>query len=185
MIQKPFEANLGKCRFLYAGFYCLYCITKLFGASFFYLHNLRHMRKYLSRHVAERFTPTFLWLPDSTTATANFTLLPDRQIQKVVNVPKMVVLDYLRSAQIFPLQSPFFTVTLVTIKTANRVQDFSPDLYKVLHGCSTDYWNESIIVMPRSRYNLRRLEQGILMSRPCIRSKKTLGDRTFMKLYCA
>ena len=52
--------------------------------------------------------------------------------------------------------------------------------FKVLHNMAPDYLRHLISVLPPSRYNLRRNhDSAVLSTYPKIRSKKTLGDRSF------
>ena len=52
--------------------------------------------------------------------------------------------------------------------------------FKVWHGLAPLYSSELISVMSSSRYNLRSSNNGILLTFPSSKSKKTLGDRAFM-----
>ena len=50
--------------------------------------------------------------------------------------------------------------------------------FKILHGPSPDYLKELVTIKENSRYNLRS-NIGLLLEIPSIKSKKTLGDRSF------
>ena len=41
------------------------------------------------------------------------------------------------------------------------------------------YLNDLVSVLPDSHYQLRRNNNGILLERPRLRTKKTMGDRAF------
>ena len=49
--------------------------------------------------------------------------------------------------------------------------------FKILHGAAPSYLKDLVSVLPDSRYQLRRNNKGILLERPRLRTKKTLGDR--------
>ena len=49
--------------------------------------------------------------------------------------------------------------------------------FKILHGVAPSYLKDLVSVLPVSRYQLRRNNNGILLERPRLRTKKTLGDR--------
>ena len=48
---------------------------------------------------------------------------------------------------------------------------------KILHGVAPSYLKDLVSVLPDSRYQLRRNNNGILLERPRLRTKKTLEDR--------
>ena len=50
--------------------------------------------------------------------------------------------------------------------------------FKILHGPSPDYLKELVTIKENSRHNLRS-NIGLLLEIPSIKSKKTLGDRSF------
>ena len=49
--------------------------------------------------------------------------------------------------------------------------------FKILHGVAPSYLKDLVSVLPDSRYQLRPNNNGILLERPRLRTKKTLGDR--------
>ena len=52
--------------------------------------------------------------------------------------------------------------------------------FKVLHQMDPSYMSDLISITLPHRYNLRSSNNGILLSYPRIRSKKTLADHSFM-----
>ena len=48
---------------------------------------------------------------------------------------------------------------------------------KIPHGVAPSYLKDLVSVLPDSRYQLRRNNNGILLERPRLRTKKTMGDR--------
>ena len=49
--------------------------------------------------------------------------------------------------------------------------------FKILHSVAPSYLKDLVSVLPDSRYQLRRNNNGILLERPRLRTKKTMGDR--------
>ena len=49
--------------------------------------------------------------------------------------------------------------------------------FKILHGVAPSYLKDLVSALPDSCYQLRRNNNGILLERPRLRTKKTLGDR--------
>ena len=52
--------------------------------------------------------------------------------------------------------------------------------FKILHGVAPSYLKDLVSVLPASHYQLRRNNNGILLERPRLRTKKTMGDRAFL-----
>lgn len=51
--------------------------------------------------------------------------------------------------------------------------------FKILHGVALSYLKDVFSVLPDSHYQLRRNNNGILLERLRLRTKKTMGDRAF------
>ena len=51
--------------------------------------------------------------------------------------------------------------------------------FKILHGVAPNYLKDLVSVLPDSHYQLRRNNNGILLERPRLKTKKTMGDRAF------
>ena len=49
--------------------------------------------------------------------------------------------------------------------------------FKILHGVAPSYLKELVSVLPASHYQLRRNINGVLLERPRLTTKKTMGDR--------
>ncbi|CAH3173601.1 unnamed protein product, partial [Porites evermanni] len=52
-------------------------------------------------------------------------------------------------------------------------------IIKILHGLSPKYLSDLISIQQPSSYHLRRNDNGRLLERPSVKTKKTLGDRAF------
>jgi len=143
-----------------------------------YFNNFRHIRKCLSRSSTETLIHAFT---TSRLDYCNSLLygLPKYQLsklQRVVNAsarlvycaPKMCHITLLlRELHWLPV---FYRIEYKIILVT----------FKVLHGMAPDYLRHLISVLPPSRYNLRRNDDSaVLLTFLTIRTKKTLGDRSF------
>ena len=57
---------------------------------------------------------------------------------------------------------------------------FLPITVKILQDLAPSYLTNLISIMPVSRYELHQNNNGILLENPRFRTKKTMGDRSFM-----
>ena len=151
-------------------------VSKTCASAFYYLYNIRHIRKYLSRESTERLVHAFI---TSRLDYCNGLLYgaPEYQIkklQRVMNASARLVYCAPKYCHVTPLLRELhwlpvrlrvdFKILLVT--------------FKILHGVAPSYLKDLVSVLPDSRYQLRRNNNGILLERPRLRTKKTLGDRT-------
>ena len=152
-------------------------ITKLCAFAFFYI--VSRIRKHLSRDSAETLVHAFI---SSRLDYGNSLLfgLPQNQIQKlqrVQNASARLIFSLSRYCHITPLlfdlhwlpvnQQIFFKILLL--------------VYKVLYQLAPSYLVDLISVMPCSSYNLRSNNNGVLLRHLPAHSKKTLGDRSFLR----
>ena len=156
-------------------------ITKTCGSAFFYLYNIRHIRKYLTSECTEKLIHAFI---TSRLDYCNSLLygVPDHHMQKLQRVmiasarlifcaPKHChithdITSLLQQLHWLPIRLRIeFKILLIT--------------FKVLQGSALKYLIDLISVLPPSRYHLRRNNKGILLSTPKRVTKVTLGDRSF------
>ena len=52
-------------------------------------------------------------------------------------------------------------------------------IFKIRHGVAPSYLKDLVSVLPDSQYQLRHNSNGILLERPWLRTKKTMGDHAF------
>ena len=150
-------------------------ISKLCGVAFYHLHNIKRIRKYLSRESTEMLVHAFI---TSRVDYCNSLLhgLPNYQpnkLQRVLNASARLVCNAPRFCHISPLLRGLhwlpvkariqFKILLIT--------------FKAIHGLAPKYLCD-LITFKSSLYNLRS-SGSILLSMPIVRSK-TLGDRAFM-----
>ena len=127
---------------------------------FYYLYNIRHIRKYLSREPTERLVHAFI---TSRLDYCNGLLYsaPEYQIKKlrrVMNASAQLVYCAPKYCHITPLPRELhwlpvrlrvdFKILLVT--------------FKILHGVALSYLKDLVSVLPDSHYQLRRNNNGIL-----------------------
>ena len=148
-------------------------ITKLRASVFFYIYNIRRIRKYLSRDSAETLVHTFI---SSRLDYGNSLLfdLPQYQIQKlqrVQNASARLIFSMPRYCHITPL---FFDLHWLPV---NQRIVFKVLLlvYKVLHQLAPSCLVDLISAMPCSCYNLRRNNNGVLLRHLPAHSNKNFG----------
>ena len=134
-------------------------ITKTCSSAFYYLYNIRHIRKYLSRESTEKLVHAFI---SSRLDYCNSLLygIPKYQIMKLQRVMNA-------SARL--------------IYRAHKFCHITPLLAELhwLPGLSPKYLLDLISIQQPSFYHLRRNDNGRLLERPSVKTKKTLGDRAF------
>ena len=140
-------------------------VTKACASAFYYLYNIRHIRKYLSRESTKRLVHAFI---TSRLDLYNGLLYgaPEYQIKKLQRVMNASARLVYRAPTPLLRELHWLPVRL-------RV-DFKNFLV-VAPSCLKDL----VPVLPASHYQLRRNNNGILLERPRLRTKKTMGDRAF------
>ncbi|XP_068680545.1 uncharacterized protein [Montipora foliosa] len=154
-------------------------ITKTCGSAFFYLYNIRHIRKYLTSECTEKLIHAFI---TSRLDYCNSLLygVPDHHMQKlqcVMNASARLIFcapkhcrhitPLLQQLHCLPIRLRIeFKILLIT--------------FKVLQGSAPKYLIDLISVLPPSRYDLRRNNKVILLSTPKRFTEVTMGDRSFM-----
>ena len=150
-------------------------ISKVCGSAFYHLDNIKRIRKYLSMGAT---TALIHPLITSRIHYCNSLLygLPDCQInklQRVLNTAARLVYNAPRFCHITPLLCGLhwlpvrlgihFKILLIT--------------FKAIHGFALVYIQD-LVVIKSANYNLRSTN-SMLLEVPAIKSKTTLGDRSF------
>ena len=153
-------------------------VTKACASAFYYLYNIRHIRKYLSRESTEKLVHAFI---TSGLDYCNGLLYgaPEYQIkklQRVMNASARLVYRARKYCHITPLLRELhwlpvrlrvdFKILLVTLK--------------ILHVVVPSYLKDLVSVSPDSYYQPRRNNNGILLERHRLRTKNTMEDRAFL-----
>jgi len=149
-------------------------ITKTCSSAFYYLYNIRHIRKYLSRSSSETLIHAFI------TSRLDYCKsllygLPKYQLsklQRVMNASARLVYCAPKSCHITPLLRELHWLP-VCYHIEYKIILLT---FKVLHGMGPDYLRHLISVLPPSRYNLRRKDDcGALLTFPKIRNQEDPG----------
>ena len=152
-------------------------INKLCSAAFYHLHNIRSIRKYLSRESAETLVHAFV---TSRLDYCNSLLygLPSSQlakVQRVQNAAARVVCRLPKFCRITPvLQELHWLPIKFRIQFKILVITF-----KAIHGMAPDYICNLISIKKKSRYNLRS-EDTVRLDPPHCKLLSTIGDRAFV-----
>ena len=151
-------------------------ITKLSSSSFYYLYNIRRIRKYLSR----RCTETLHAFITARIDYCNSLLfgLPDYRInklQRIQNAAARLICQQSRFCHITPL---LFDLHWLPVKFRIEFKILLIT-FKALKGLSPTYIDSLISIKSTSRYDLRSSNDSLLLSYPKPLSKATLGDRSF------
>ena len=153
-------------------------ITKTCGSAFFYLYNIRHVRKYLTSECTEKLIHSFI---TSRLDYCNSLLygVPDHHMQKlerVMNASARLIFCAPKHRHITPLLQQLHWLP-IRLRIEFKILWIT---FKVLQGSAPKYLIDLISVLPPSRYDLRRNNKGILLSTPKRFTKVTMGDRSFM-----
>ena len=149
-------------------------VTKICNAAFYHLHNIRRIKKYLSRDSLLTLIHAFI---TSRLDYCNGLLngLPNSQIvklQRVQNAAAKLVLSLSKYSHISPA-----LYQLHWLPVQHRVHFKILILtFKAIHGLAPKYIIELINIKLRSIYNLRS-NQSLLLDPP--KGLVTLGDRSF------
>ena len=146
----------------------------------YYLDNIRHIRKYLSRESTEKLVHAFISSRLDYCNSLLYGILEYQtmKLQRVMNASARLIYRAHKFCHITPLLAELHWLPVrarihykILLKT-----------FKILHGLSPKYLSDLIrIQQPLSYilYHLRRNDNGCLLERPSVKVKKTLGDRAF------
>ena len=153
-------------------------ITKTCGSAFFYLYNIRHIRKYLTSECTEKLIHALI---TSRLDYCNSLLygVPDHHVQKlqrVMNASARLIFCATKHCHITPFLKQLHWLP-IRLRIEFKILLIT---FKVLQGSAPKYLIDLISVLPPSRYDLRRNNKGILLSTPKRFTKATMGDRSFM-----
>ena len=152
--------------------------TKTCGSAFFYLYNIQHVWKYLTRECTEKLIHAFI---TSRLDYCNSLLygVPDHHMQKlqrVMNASARLIFCAPKHCHITPLLQQLHWLP-IRLRIEFKILLIT---FKVLQGSAPKYLIDLISVLPPSRYDLRRNDKGILLSTSKRFTKVTMGDRSFM-----
>ena len=152
-------------------------ITKLSSSSFYYLYNIRRIRKYLSRWCTETLVPAFIPSRIDYCSSPLYGL-PDYRInklQRIQNAAARLICQQSRFCHITPLLFDLHWLP-VTFRIEFKILLIT---FKGLKGLAPTYIDSLISIKSTPRYDLRSSKDSLLLSYPKPLSKATLGDRSF------
>lgn len=151
-------------------------VTKLCGAAFYYIYNIRRIRKYLSKAVTESLIHAFV---TSRVDFCNSLLygMPStviKKIQRVQNAAARLITKSSKFDHITPLLKELHWLPI-----RYRIQFKVIILtYKCVHEIAPQYLQDLIKPQSQSKYNLRNRDSHLLET-PSGITKSTMGDRSF------
>ena len=151
-------------------------VSNLSGASFYQLHNIRRIRKYLTQEAAESLVHSFVTCRIDYCNSLLYGL-PNCQLaklQRVQNAAARLVYRESKFCHITPL-----LMRLHWLPISFRIR-FKIALltYKAINGLAPSYITELISIKSSSRYSLR-LDSELRLNTLIHKSYATLGDRSF------
>ena len=152
-------------------------ITKICASSFYYIYNIRRIRKYLTQQSTETLVHAFV---TSRLDYCNGLLygLPDcllNKLQRVQNACARLIFKEQKFCRVTPL---FYELHWLPIKYRIEFKILLIT-FKILNFLAPTYLSSLISHRLPSKYNLRNSSDKFLLSYPLFKSKATLGDRSF------
>ena len=150
-------------------------ITETCGSGFFYLYNIRHIRKYLISECTEKLIDVFItsrldycniWISDHHM----------QKLQRVMNASTQLIFRAPKNCHITPFLQQLHSLP-IRLRIEFKILLIT---FKVLQGSAPKYLIDLISVLPPSRYDFRRNNRGILLSTSKRFTKVTMRDRPFM-----
>ena len=153
-------------------------ISKTCSSAFYYLYNIRHIRKYLSKEHTEQLIHAFV------TSRLDYCSgllygVPECQIkklQRVMNASARLIYCVPKFCHITPILKELHWLP-VRARIEFKILFIT---FKAIKGLAPKYLSDLREILQMSSYNLRRNNNVILLARSTIRTKKTIGDRAFM-----
>ena len=151
-------------------------INSICKTAFYYLYNIRTIRKFLNPECTEIIVNAF----SSRLDFCNSLLygLPNNQLRKlqgVQNAAARLICNVGRFDYITPSLYRLHWLP-INYRIKFKILLF---VYKALHGIAPSYISDLSELKPASRYNLRSSIDTLLLKHPNFKSLSTLGDRSF------
>ena len=151
-------------------------ITKVCKACFFHLHNIRRIKKYLSKDNLIILVNAFItsWLDY---CNSIFYCLPNKQIAKLQRVQKTAARLVMDTSKYSHITSVLYHLHWLPVYA--RIQ-FKVLLltFKSIHDLAPFYIKDLIAIKPKSTFNLRS-DIEIMLEYPKSKMLNTLGARSF------
>ena len=152
-------------------------ITKICASSFYYIYNIRRIRKYLSRQSTEILVHAFI---TSRLGYCNGLLygLPDLLLNKLQRVQSACPRLIFREQKLYHVTPLIYELHWLPIRYRIEFKILLIT-FKILNFLTPTYLSSLISLRLPSKYNLRNSSDKLLLSYPRFKSKATLGDRSF------
>ena len=151
-------------------------INRTCSSAFYYLYNIRKIRKYLSRPVTESLVHAFI---TSRIDYCNSLLygLPNSHIMKLQRIQNAAarLVTGTRFCHVTPL---LFHLHWLPISYRIKFKILLLTFFKCLYGLAPNYLIGLISIKKQSRYSLRSNE-SLLLELPSTKTRPTLGDHAF------
>ena len=151
-------------------------INKICSVSYFYLHNIRRIRKFLSVESTKLLVHA---LVTSRIDYCNSLLygLPQTQLSKLQRVQNTAARLICNVSRFEPISIVLFELHWLPVhyRIIFKVLVIT---YKAINGMAPKYISDLIIIKAESSYSLRSNSE-LLLAHPRVRTKTTLGDRAF------
>ena len=154
-------------------------ITKICNSAFYYLCNIRHIRKHLSRESTEKLVHALSFISSRLdycdSPLYGILEYQTSKLQRVTNASARLRYRAHKFYRITPLLTELHWLP-VRFRTHYKIILIT---FKILHGLLPKYLSDLISIQQPLSYNLRRNDNGRLLERPSAKTKKTMGDRAF------
>ena len=148
-------------------------VTKACTSAFYYLYNIRHIRKYLSPESTERLVHAFI---TSRLDYCNVLLYgaPEHQIkklQRVMNASARLVYHAPKFCHMTPLLRELHWLS-VRLRVDFKILLIT---FKILHGVAPSYFKDLVSVLPDSHYQLRRNNKWYIVRKTSAKNEEDHG----------
>ena len=151
-------------------------INKTCRTAYLHIHNIRHIRKYLTKDVTEKLVHAFV-IGRIDYCNSILYGLPEvhvNKLQRVQNSAIRLITYTPRTYHITPVLKAFHWLP-VKYRVLFKIAILT---FKSIYGQSPEYLKELINIRSNTQYNLRS-NNGLFLTFPTIKTRKTLGDRAF------
>jgi hypothetical protein len=152
-------------------------INKTCRSAFYHLHNIRRIRKYLSRESTEKLVHAFV---TSHLDYCNGLLygLPNNAIAKLQRVQNAAARIPYRAPRFSHITPLLYELHWLPVKYRIEYKIIALT-FKAIHGTAPNYITELITFKTNSSYSLRS-NNKLLLCPPNFKTLSTLGNRAFM-----
>ena len=153
-------------------------VSNICKSSFYYLYNLRRIRKYLSPQSASILVHAFI---TSRLDYCNSLLygMPENLVIKLQRIQNAAARIVSRSSKFDHITPVLHNLHWLPVRYRIHYKILILT-FKALHGSSPAYLNNLISIKETSNYNLRSNGDKMILQVPKMKSNTTTGDRSFV-----